>query len=112
MGEQPEKLIKTVKEREKFSCVKLEKLVFQWISGSQLLHNMARNEQFLGVLEFKKQWGHCGITHKYYKNPKLGKWVNNHIWKYGLLKSGEKFFIVDERITQLENIGFQWIYDT
>ena len=81
-------------------------------SDSQSALNMSWDERLSELMEFKQQWGHCDILQKYAKSSKLGHWVNNQRHQYRLLKSGKKSFINNERIVQLEDVGFQWISDS
>ena len=86
----------------------LEKIGFKWNSVSQLTLTKACNEQLSDLLQFKQQWRHCDVTQKYAKNLKLGFWERHQRSQYRLLKIGKKSSISDERISQLEKLGFQW----
>ena len=92
--------------------VQLENVGFQWTVDNQLIRKTAWNELFSELLEFKKEWGHCDVLSKYSQYPKLGCWVSNQRRQYRLLKSGKKSFINNERIVQLDNVGFQWTVDS
>ena len=59
-------------------------------------------------MKFKQQWWHYYIPQKYAKNLKLGQWVMNQRSQYKQFKSGGKYFIIDERISQLEKHRFKW----
>merc|ERR1739838_616068 len=85
-----------------------EKLGFKWKYEKQSTLSIVWNERLSDLLEFKQQWGHCNVPQKYAKNPKLGRWVGYQRSQYRLLKSGRESFISDERIAQLEKLGFQW----
>ena len=66
------------------------------------------NEHLSEIINF---WRLCKseiIPQKYAKNLKLGQWVMNQRSQYKLFKSGGKYFIIDERISQLEKHRFKW----
>ena len=86
--------------------------IFEINSDSQLALTMSWDERLSELMEFKQEWGHCDILQKYAKTSKLGKWVNNQRQQYRLLKSGKKSLINNERIVELDNVGFQWISDS
>ena len=44
--------------------------------------------------------------------PKIDNWVREQRRKYRLMNSGEKSFINNDKIVQLENVVFQWISDS
>ena len=92
--------------------VQLENVTFQWISDSQLICKTAWNEQFSELLEFKQDWGHCNVFDKYAQCTNLGNWLRYQRRQYRLLKSVKKSCIDNERIVQLEDVGFQWISDS
>ena len=73
---------------------------------------MSWNDRLSDIMEFKQQWGHCHLLQKYAKSPKLVKWVSDQRSQYRLFKSGKKSFINNERIEQLEVVGFQWTLDS
>ena len=81
-------------------------------SDSQSALTMYWDERLSELMEFKQQWGHYDVLQKYAKIPKLGNWVSNQRQQYTMFKSGEKSLINNERIVQLEHVGFQWISDS
>ena len=76
-------------------------LYLNGIVKNYLTLGITYNELFSGLLEFKQQWGHCGVPQKYAKSPKLVWWVRYMISQYRLLKSGRESFISDESIAKL-----------
>ena len=88
------------------------KLGFKWSSDSQLSLPIARNEPLSDILDFKQQWGHCGVPQKYADTAKLGGWARHQRSQYRLLKSGKKSLISFEMISWLEKLGFQWNFVT
>ena len=92
--------------------VQLDNVSFQQISDSQLIPDMAWNEHFHELLEFKQRWGHYNVPTKYAQCTKLGNLVSHQRQQYRNLNSGKKSLISNERIMQLENVTFQWISDS
>ena len=83
---------------------RLNELNFQW----GLRNSATWNKHFSELQEFKQEWGHCNVPQKYEQCPKLGSWVNTQRTQYALLNKGDKSMINDERMLQLETLGFQW----
>jgi superfamily II DNA or RNA helicase len=59
-------------------------------------------QMFEELLHFKSSTGHCNVPLKYPTNRKLGFWVNNN------RKSKKKGRLSQQKIDQLERIGFEW----
>ena len=70
--------------------------------------NKASNGQLSELMKFKQQWGHCDVTKKYSRKPNIGGWERHHRSQYRLLKRGKKYSISDEKIAQVETLGFKW----
>ena len=60
------------------------------------------------IREFKEQFGHCLVPGKYSVNPKLGEWVSTQRSNYRLHQEGKPSPMTEERIRELESIGFDW----
>ena len=88
--------------------VKLENVGFQWVSDSQLIPNKTWNERLSEMLDFKQRWGNYYVPQKYAKDSNPDNWASHPRQKYRLLKCGKKSLINNERIVQLENVGFKW----
>jgi Helicase associated domain len=57
---------------------------------------------FEALAAYKKEFGDCNVPQRWQRNPQLGAWVANQ-------RSRKKQGVVDEaRITNLNEIGFQW----
>lgn len=63
------------------------------------------------LIQYKKYNGHCNVLQRYTPNKKLGTWVNNQRTEYRKLMNGQKSSMTKERITALEEIGFEWNVD-
>ena len=64
------------------------------------------------MLKFKQEWGHCDVPQKYDQRPKLSNCVSDQRIQYRPLKSGKKSFTNNDRIAQLEDVEFQWTFDS
>jgi len=66
------------------------------------------NVRLQQLCEFKVQFGHSVVPRKYADNPKLGRWVRNQRREYRLYKQGKPSPMREERIRELESVGFKW----
>ena len=83
----------------------------RWNSEKQPSITMAWNKHLSELMKFKQQWGHCDVPSQFDECPKLGRWATHQRSQYRLLKSGKKSSISDERVAQLEKLGFKWNSD-
>ena len=81
----------------------LESVGFEWEKT-----NLTWNDQFLQLLKFKVQFGHCVVPLKYSANLKLGKWVSHQRLQYRKYQDGKPSRITEEYIRRLGNVGFEW----
>lgn len=78
---------------------KLEQLGIVWTFNRQ---SLGWANMFALLKEYKLRHGDCNVPHPWHENPKLKWWVNNQ-------RSARKAGTLDEeKIRQLEAIGFQW----
>ncbi|GFH61945.1 hypothetical protein CTEN210_18421 [Chaetoceros tenuissimus] len=82
---------------------KLEDIGFTW---TPLQNNW--DERFEELKQYKDQHGHCNVPHKYEPNKALGTWVSAQRQQYKLWSKGSNAKITEERVKQLDNIGFEW----
>ena len=80
---------------------------FETNDHERLRHSQWR-ARFQQLHDFKVQSGHCLVPCQYSANPKLGKWVSNQRAQYKLLQKGKPNSMIEERIRELESIGFDW----
>ena len=81
----------------------LEKIGFVW----KLQIGWEANYQLLQ--EFQKEHGHCQVPRNHsVDNVKLGRWVSNQRVEYENIKDGKSPSMTQERIDQLNSIGFDW----
>ena len=66
------------------------------------------NDRFQELLAYKLSHGHCCVAHSYPDNQKLAQWVKRQRYQYKLKKSGRHSTLTDERLMELEGIGFVW----
>jgi hypothetical protein len=59
-------------------------------------------EMFAALVAYKKQLGDCNVPGTWPKDPKLAKWVT------GLRASRKNGTLAEERVQQLEELGFEW----
>jgi hypothetical protein len=81
----------------------LESIGFDWGTN-----NASWNVRFCQMCQFKAQFGHCRVPSKYSANPKLGWWVSAQRAHYKLYQEGKPSSMTEERIRELESIGFDW----
>ncbi len=87
-------------QREK----KLNEIEFTW----SLRNRLDWNERYQELVKFKQENGHCIVPQLYTKVKGLGKWVSKQREQYKNLVDGKYSFITEERIEQLDAIGFSW----
>lgn len=68
------------------------------------------NAQFNNLLKYEKVNGNCDVPSTYYDKP-LANWVTQQRRSYKAKCDGKKSSIKDEQVEQLEDIGFQWVYN-
>ncbi|KAL3930183.1 MAG: hypothetical protein SGBAC_011871 [Bacillariaceae sp.] len=65
-------------------------------------------EQYQGLLEFKRKHGHCCVPNTYEPNTTLGRWVKRQRYQYKLRQAGQQSTLVASRVRILEEVGFVW----
>jgi hypothetical protein len=87
----------------------LESIGFDW-GTSRTRTDVAPiwSVSFQQLCEFKEQFGHCLVPQQYADNPKLGRWVTNQRQSYKLHQEGKPSRMTEERVRELESIGFDW----
>ena len=83
---------------------KLESIDFQWIS-KRMQHDLWQN-RLQELKRYKETHGNCDVR---MKHGSLGTWISTQRHNYRLLKEGKSSPMTDDRIRELESIGFQWI---
>ena len=66
------------------------------------------SKRFEQLSEFKVQFGHCLVPHKYSANPKLGVWVSTQRSNYRFYMEGKPSPMTADRILDLESLEFEW----
>ena len=59
-------------------------------------------EMFTALVDYKEHYGNCNVPQSWKENPKLGNWCNNQ------RRAKKKGKLTQERIQQLESLGFVW----
>ena len=91
---------------------RLEKIGFQWGAGfsGRKLDDASWKQHFDNLVEYKKTHGNCRVPQRYKPDTKLGDWVRIQRIYYKKFVNGEResAHITEDRIAQLETIGFEW----
>lgn len=77
----------------------LESIGFLWYVHNYWIDN------FEALKSYKAKHGHTNVI---FSDGELGKWVRDQRSQYSLLKRNKKSSITEERIRDLESIGFSW----
>ena len=60
------------------------------------------------LLAYHKQHGNSHVPTKYKENTALGRWVSTQRSEYNKYRKGSKSSMTQDKITQLEKVGFAW----
>ena len=90
----------------------LEAIGFVWSVG-QVGNTYARKDELWHkrleeLKEYREKHRNCNVPQRYSSNKQLGIWVGNQRQEYRLKEKGRKSKITDERIKELNAIGFVW----
>lgn len=64
--------------------------------------------KFEELLQYKRIHGHCQVPHGYKQNPTLARWAKRQRYQYKLFQENKPSTMTEERISDLENLGFVW----
>jgi len=81
---------------------RLENIGFQWQGVD---YDESFEKRCHELMAFKEEFGHCIVPRRYADNPPLGKWCSNMRSAYKKITNHN---LSQDRIDQLEKIGFQW----
>lgn len=98
----------------------LNELGFTWTIRSRDSLGESWNQRFQDLKDFKDEFGHCNVPSRYEPNPELGIWVGTQRTQYRLYlnakETGDNSLAAasmsDERVQQLEELGFVWAHRT
>jgi hypothetical protein len=82
----------------------LEGIGFEW----NTLNNIKWDLRFEDLIAYKNEHGDCNVPSQWAENKQLARWVSKQRTQYKNKEKGKKRNITDERIKQLEEIGFEW----
>ena len=85
----------------------LESIGFDW-GTTKTAWSSRWSVRFQQLCEYKVQSGHCLVPRRYAANPKLGRWVWYQRAQYKSLQEGKPSRMTEERIQELESVGFDW----
>mmetsp|Transcript_24901 Transcript_24901/g.57461 ORF Transcript_24901/g.57461 Transcript_24901/m.57461 type:complete len:1213 (-) Transcript_24901:347-3985(-) len=80
----------------------LEDVGFKWEDAPRW------EERFGELVAYREENGDCQVPARFVDNPQLGTWVTNQRAQYKQRQEGKVSAMNDERIAQLEAIGFKW----
>ena len=83
----------------------LNSIEFEWS-----LRETSWNQHFEALQSFKADKGHCRASQHYETSDgiKLGRWAHKQRTEYSKLQQGKSSSITQERINQLNSLGFEW----
>jgi hypothetical protein len=81
----------------------LKELGFAWNA-----QEAAWDRHMKGLKQFREENGHCHVPLNNSKYPKLGLWVKEQRRHCTLMKQGKQSHMTEERIAELDTIGFCW----
>lgn len=85
----------------------LTNLGFIWVAVTDIPWQ-TRLEQ---LKAYKNKYGHCLVPNKFKEENALGRWVDKQRQDYRKLNEGKKSVMTEDRIQQLEELGFCWSVD-
>jgi superfamily II DNA or RNA helicase/DNA-binding SARP family transcriptional activator len=87
-------------KRGKLSSERISRLEILGIEWDPISADWEHNFEKLGA--FKSEHGHCRVSSRFKKDPRLGKWASTQREQY---KKGK---LSIDRISRLEALGFEW----
>jgi hypothetical protein len=81
----------------------LEDIGFVWCS-----QDATWAERLYEIKQFRQTYNHCNVPTNYCENPSLANWVKNQRLQYKFFIEGKPSNITGRRISDLEDIGFNW----
>jgi hypothetical protein len=81
----------------------LEDIGFVWCS-----HDATWVERLDELKEFRRVSIHCNVPTNYFPNPSLASWVKHQRRQYKFRIEGKSSNMTARRISDLEDIGFEW----
>mmetsp|Transcript_19675 Transcript_19675/g.30250 ORF Transcript_19675/g.30250 Transcript_19675/m.30250 type:complete len:309 (-) Transcript_19675:663-1589(-) len=70
--------------------------------------NLQWQQMYKTLLKYYKENGHCRVPRGYANNRKLATWVNNQRSQHKRMMEGKTSSMNQQKIQQLEEIGFDW----
>ena len=112
MGKSEEKKTKkrahkaTAESRSK-NKTSFDATTFEAADDEKTCHSRWR-DFFRQLCEYKAQFGNCIVPRKYAASPKLGQWLSKQRSTYRKHQERRRTSMPEERIRELESIGFVW----
>ena len=80
----------------------LESIGFAWDA-----HKASWDDRVQGLLDFRSKYGTVNVP-SYFTDQALATWVKAQRRSMRLRKKGMKNTLTDERVAQLDSLGFDW----
>ena len=74
----------------------------------KVIENMKWDDMFSQLVLFESEHKHCDVPTTFPENQKLANWVRNQRRNYQKKKNGEPSPMTEDRVRQLEELGFRW----
>ena len=84
----------------------LNSINFAWSTRSEELWEKRVSD----LRKFKQKHDHCLVPRNYSENPKLSAWVATQRKNYNRKQAGKTSPLTEERIRELDKMGFVWSY--
>lgn len=100
----------TSSKRSSGSCLTPERIALLEIEGFEwsLCTQKPFEERLRQLRVYKEQYGDCMVPQIFPDNPSLGLWVREQRQEFKKFNSGRKSHMTEQRIQQLEELGFVW----
>lgn len=89
---------------------KLNSIGFQWMRQKRTVEAVIKpwDERLEDLKAYKRRFWHCDVPRDWVDDPSLALWVRNQRGHYKKWKNGQKSNMTEERVRNLEEIGFTW----
>lgn len=99
---------KLLADGKQSSMIQPRLLLLNEIGFSWNVRNSAWLRHVKDLESFREERGHCLVPVGDPKYPKLGSWVKEQRRNFGLMKEGKSSSMTEERVSQLNVLGFCW----
>ena len=83
----------------------LNAIGFEWTINPLAIRTGTWHVKFERLCDYQREYGHCRVPQGFVvESVQLGSWVSNQRQRYKNFRNGNS----DERIAELNAIGFEW----